>query len=105
VLVNDRPAARAHVILHPLDDPDPHAMRPHGDVGPDGRFQLTTYQSNDGAPAGQYAVTVVWPTPARSPDDEEGADRLRGRYSDPKRTTLKVQVEAQSNELDPFRLK
>src|SRR4051794_35124208 len=61
VFVDGQPAVRAQVVLHPLDDPDPNAVRPSGDVGPDGTFVLHTYTADDGAPAGQYAVTVTWP--------------------------------------------
>jgi hypothetical protein len=56
----NKPTPGALVILHPLNDPDPRAPRPVARVGADGRFSPTTYSADDGAPAGEYAVTVAW---------------------------------------------
>src|SRR5262245_50678521 len=82
VLVDGKPATKALVVFHPLNDPDPKALRPHGEVGPDGAFTLSTYSSGDGAPAGDYAVTVHWFAGGASPgaDADPGPDRLGGRY-------------------------
>jgi hypothetical protein len=99
VLWNGRPAAGADVFFHPLDDPDPHALRPNGRVRSDGGFRLTTYALNDGAPAGRYAVTLVWLLPKA---DDPGEDRLRGRFADPKRPAWNVHVEPRDNALEPF---
>jgi hypothetical protein len=43
-----------------LDDPDPKAVKPRGVVGRDGAFSLTCYRADDGAPAGNYTVTILW---------------------------------------------
>ncbi len=53
-------------------------MRPHGRVGPDGRFTLTTYQPGDGAPTGKYNVTVVWPGPVPGTSVIPGDDKVPG---------------------------
>jgi hypothetical protein len=61
VTYNGEPMAGAMISLHPLGDPDPRALRSHATADKDGRFKLSTYLSEDGAPAGEYAVTIYWP--------------------------------------------
>src|SRR4051812_645519 len=56
-----KPAVKALVIFHPLNDADAKAPRPTGEVAADGSFALSTHTTGDGAPAGEYAVTVLWP--------------------------------------------
>jgi hypothetical protein len=71
----------------------------------DGRYQLTTYRRGDGAPAGQYTVTVYWPAPRPSSakldptDDTPAPDRLRDAY-DVTRSKLKATVQERDNEID-----
>lgn len=101
-----RPAAEALVVFHPLNDPDPRKNWPEGfprgTVAGDGSFALSTYQTGDGAPAGEYAVTIVWSP--KNPDDREREtpDRLEGRYSDPQQSKWRVTVKAEANDLQPF---
>jgi hypothetical protein len=85
LLVEGVPAANAHVAFHPRGG-DPAAPRPTGRTGPDGTFRLTTYAADDGAPAGEYVVTVVWPNDSVPVDECAGPtahDRLNGHYADP----------------------
>src|SRR5262245_8983656 len=58
VLYQGKPIKNAVVSFHPKND-DPHALRPTGFTDENGVFTLST-QSNAGAPAGEYLVTVVW---------------------------------------------
>jgi hypothetical protein len=103
LLVADKPAAGAWVQLNPTSDPGLFGLCPHGIVDVDGSFELTTYNTGDGAPAGSYGLTVKWPSRSR-PNREEGPDRLRGRYSDPRRPLKQVQVSAGDNDLGTIRL-
>jgi hypothetical protein len=52
----------ALVVFHPKDPKDEKLIggKPFGKVGEDGSFALTTYAPGDGAPAGEYGVTVDW---------------------------------------------
>jgi hypothetical protein len=104
LLEGDKPAAGARVQLNPVDDTKLVGLCPHAIVGKDGSFQLTTYKTNDGAPAGTYALTVTWPLPPR-PNREEGPDRFQGRYSDRHRPVAQVQVSTGENNLGTIRLK
>ncbi len=107
VLVAGKPAAKALVIFHPLNDPDPKAPRPNAETGADGTFTLSTYTAGDGAPAGDYAVTVLWPegTELTGGDADSGPDRLGNRYSNPQTSGLRAQVHEGPNALPPFQLR
>ena len=105
VLYQGQPAAGAIVAFFPLDDP--FALKPHGKTGPEGEFQLSTYELNDGAPPGRYGVTIKWPGPnprSNGEGDEEiqGPDRLGGRYGSPQASKWKIEVAQEPLELEPF---
>jgi hypothetical protein len=103
VLVNRQPAERALVVLHPVGDAA--GPRPHGEVGPDGTFTLSTHGSNDGAPPGDYLVTVEWwLASGRRGDDSPPANRLPARYASPKTSGLTAHVGTGPTELRPFEL-
>jgi hypothetical protein len=103
VFLDGKPAVGATVFFYPVET-DPEALAPYGVVDDKGSFSLTTYLTFDGAPAGEYVVTIRCPTAPQRPDDEQGPDRLKGRYGDPKTSKLRATVEKKPNELDPFQL-
>jgi hypothetical protein len=103
VYYRGKPAEGATITFVRHDTTDPRAKRPGGQVGPDGSFRLSTYASYDGAPAGRYAVTIVYPSSERKENGENvGPDLLKGRYADPKTTPLSVEVKEETNNLEPF---
>ena len=109
VLVDGKPAAHATVILHPVGESGPDVVRPRAQVGPDGTFTVSTYGSGDGAPAGEYAVTVEWwLTNAAAGkgrgDDLPPANRLPARYASAASSGLKATVGEGATELEAFRL-
>ena len=70
---------------------------------PTAHFGLAPSNRYDGAPAGRYAVTIVYPSSERKENGESvGPDRLKGRYADPKTTPLSVEVKEGTNNLEPF---
>ncbi len=100
LLVENQPAVGALVVFHPQDEGAFH--RPRGVVGESGEFQLTTHTKNDGAPAGSYAVTVIW---REQPDeDERGRMLLPRRYLSPETSDLQADIETESNQLPPIHL-
>lgn len=104
LLVDGQPAAGAQVIFHPADshDFDRRGSRPTGRVTADGTFQMTTYQPNDGAPAGDYVVTVYW---AQDPESlEPSPDRLKQRFLNPALSKIHVAVIKSTTELTPIEL-
>lgn len=106
VVYQGEPAENATIVLHPTGDQSNRALKPFGTTGPEGRFQISTYDTNDGTPAGEYRVTIVWPKPppVRSPDFASGGDRLEGRYADPGTSQWQVQVKQKPLELAPFKI-
>jgi hypothetical protein len=101
VLFRGKPAANVDVYCHPAGAADPKAPRPHGRTDADGVFRLTTRRLDDGAPEGEYTVTFFW---ASAENVEEPADRLQGRYRDPKSSRFKLRVQPGENDGGEFRL-
>ena len=96
VRVNGQPAASALVTFHPLGG---QSSKPSGRVGDDGTFALTTREGGDGAPAGEYRVTVAWVAPAAGRKGVEGEDApprplVPAEYTTPDRTPLRASVAA-----------
>jgi len=106
VFVSNKPAVGAFVLLVPVNDaaenPDP---RPRAEVKEDGTFALSTYKDSDGAPVGDYVVTIRWPGGVRPDGSEEPADKLMGRYSDAATTKLRATVKEGPNEFPRFDLR
>jgi len=104
VRVSGAPAVDAQITFHPTRDDPANAMpvRPRGLVGADGVARLTSYFTDDGAPEGDYTVTIVWPTTKSNRDEAPPApDRLKGRYADAKRSKLTASVR---KDAEPIRL-
>jgi hypothetical protein len=108
VLVNDRPAHEARVMLVPVGTAgggDGFTPNPFAQVREDGSFEITTYAPGDGAPAGEYAVVVEWRKGRFPGSRDRGPDLLNKKYRDPKRSPLRVQITEGKNDLPPFHLK
>jgi hypothetical protein len=113
VFVNDKPAAGAVVMFHPLPlgPGGARSLPSRGTVGQDGSFRLTTYNTDDGAPEGEYAVAVYWPgkRAGKGEADEESSDlppdRLGLRYNNPATSPVKARVTAPETQLDRFDLR
>jgi hypothetical protein len=105
VLANGRPAKGATITFHPVND-TPERYRPTGRVDEQGNFRLTTFAEGDGAPAGEYRVTVSWYLATRqSPtEDPVPVNYLPEKYGKPEASGLRATVSAGANTIDPFRL-
>lgn len=96
------PPVGALVVFHPSDAAREKQIggKAFGKVGEDGTFQLTTYAEGDGAPEGEYGVTVDWrgkPGGKMSlglgdGGGASGGPLLKPKYSDPKQPAFKVTV-------------
>jgi hypothetical protein len=103
VVYAGKPAVRARVAFHRLDATGTQSERPNALVAEDGIFRLSTRRAYDGAPAGEYAVTITWPSPSKKEDGfDAGPDVFNNRYADPKTTPFRVRVKEGENELGPF---
>jgi hypothetical protein len=103
VEVGGEPAEGVQVVLHPADRPgDLDALRPRGTTGPDGSFEVGTFEPGDGAPAGRYVATLFWPDVPPGPTPPN--DLLGGRHADPATSGLEVTIPEGPTELEPFRV-
>jgi hypothetical protein len=75
-----------------------------------GEFSLTSFHTDDGAPEGEYVVTIEWrERSGLAKQDFEGLDRLGGAYAKVEKTKalpgFVVKVGRQPLDLPPFDLK
>ena len=104
ILADGRKFEGAAVTFYPRNAP-PLARRPAGRVGPDGTFRLTTYEAGDGAPIGQYVVTVELRTMVRDGDEFRlGPNVLPAKYASPKTTVLQALVVEGPNRLPQWKI-
>ena len=88
----------------------PQQERPRAVVEDDGSFSVSTFAAKDGAPAGDYAVSINWKsktvkTPGRKGPAKKVPTNFPKRYENPKTSGLVVRVQEGPNELRPFDIK
>ena len=103
--VNGVPAGNASIAFHPIGAHAAEIYRPVGRSKADGSFSLMTYAPDDGAPEGEYVVTILYVDPTQ-PYDECGDvtthDVLKGRYLDATKSELRARVVPGSNDIKVF---
>jgi hypothetical protein len=105
VLYNGRPVAKGLVVFHPLAPTAGAGQKPIAYTDDEGRFRLTTDRPGDGAPAGEYVVTVEWREKTRTGVEKVGGrNLLPARYGKPESSGLRCRVEEGPNELPPLNL-
>jgi hypothetical protein len=111
--INGAPAKGCVVTFVPAEPALVGVVLPTGTVDELGKFELTTYETGDGAPAGDYGVTLLWEaTKWAGKDPDRGVDpvvtvrpdRLMDKYASPEQSKLQAKVVAGDNVLEPFRL-
>lgn len=103
LLIRGKPVQGVQVFFHPRDATQ--RGKPRGVTDAEGKFQLRTYRDGDGAPPGDYTVTVYWPgryNPKVAVDDQLPPDRLGERFLDPRNSSLRATVSAAPTTLPPF---
>ena len=99
VVFDGRPAAGAIVSFHPKGAPGQFPT-PSAKADGRGNFSLTTYQAEDGAPQGDYIVTVeLRPVVTKNGEIEFGPNQLPPKYSSPKTTTVVASVTEGENKV------
>ncbi len=98
-------APGAFVVFHPLDPSAQQDVRPTGQAGPDGTFRLTTFDDHDGAPEGDYAVTIEWyKLVGKGADIQRGPNVVPAKYGKPETTPLRFSVRQGKNDLGPLQI-
>jgi hypothetical protein len=85
VTVDGKPApAGVLVSLHPqFTETDRLPIHPKGATDDAGRFKITTYNTDDGAPEGEYVVTVEWLQRLGPMSSHFGNDLFAGAFAKP----------------------
>jgi hypothetical protein len=99
-----KPLAEAVVVFHPLDNRPRTTALPIGTCDAQGRFRLTTLRTDDGAPAGTYAITVELREPQQRGEEmvRDGKNLLPAKFSKPDTSPLRYEVIAGENEVPPL---
>ena len=106
VLWDNKPLAGALVVLHPNNVATDKALPSRAQTNGEGRFELTTYEAGDGAPIGEYTVTVeYYPLQKNGDSFLAGANALPPKYSKPDSSDLRVRITDKPNELPPLVLR
>lgn len=99
-----KPMPGAFVALHPKL-PQENVPSPRASVAADGSLKLSTYDGGDGAPQGEYVLTVEWYKPVKVGGDlVSGPNVVPRKYASPKTSDIVVNVTAQENSLPPIKL-
>jgi hypothetical protein len=105
VLLDGKPLAHAFVVFRPVGEAGPQGLHPRAQADTDGIFVLSTYESEDGAPAGEYKVTVQKYKAPTDADNGPPVNLLPGRYAKPNSSRLTARVQEGQNDLPPLELK
>ncbi len=108
ILYDSKPLAEAMVTFHPLEliPEENNYQRPISVTEADGTFHLSTLGVRDGAPAGEYAITVELRELRMDGDTlvRDGKNLLPARYKDPAQSHLKYRVIEGDNEVPTLEL-
>jgi hypothetical protein len=101
VTINGQPPKNAIITLHPKGEPvDIRHSKPYAMIDSNGRYKLQTYKLADGAPAGDYAMTLHWLVDRTKPSP----DRLGGIYHNPDNPLMELTIVKGKNQLPPIDL-
>ncbi len=85
--VDGAPAEFIEVECHPAPDSTGIKYPILTTTDKDGMFVLTTYESSDGLPEGNYTLTFKWLEPALV-----AKDKFKGAYANPQKSQQKISV-------------
>jgi len=105
VLVNKQPAAEALVFMHRKGRTSLEEQVPFGKADKDGSFKVINGNSGEGAPEGDYTLTVYWPDMSKPEDGNGGRpDALNGAYDKVAQSKLNFTVKAGQNTIPTLEL-
>jgi hypothetical protein len=108
VRFDGKPAEGALVTLQPTDASVGTSIAPRGQVRADGSFEIATHKHGDGAPPGEYKVTIMWYPPDARQRHMEGkplGSKFPALYGDAKTSPLTGTVREGPNEWPPFEVR
>jgi hypothetical protein len=112
--MDGQPMADAQLVFYSAEErpKGTSRIRPHATTNEDGTFRVSTYGSEDGAPVGQYRVTVSWKGPSIGPsgevgvagDDDDRPEKVPAAFRNPKFSRIKVEIAEGENALTAWDL-
>lgn len=101
VKLDGKPLEGATVALHAFNKTtEKYAHVCDGLSDATGRFTVTTYTKFDGAPAGEYAVTVVKTGKGLANEEVAEKSQLSEKYATPTKTSLKIVIKEGANDFE-----
>ncbi len=96
ILVDGKPPeSPVQINFHFLGAPDTeHPSLSSSITKPDGTFAASTYETGDGVPEGEYAITCILKTYNMIARTYQGPDLLKGKYSNLKKPAKTFKAEA-----------
>jgi hypothetical protein len=89
------PTSPVQIQCHPVNGVDAaHPTVSASLTGDGGQFEISTYETGDGVPAGDYALTFEWREYNAISASYGGPDKLKKRYQDPLASETKFTVAA-----------
>ncbi|MCZ2343298.1 MAG: hypothetical protein LC104_16115 [Bacteroidales bacterium] len=101
IQVNGKPTKDLLISYHPQTATPRNAIAATGRSDEEGRYTLSSFLPNDGAPPGEYTITVVWPTSFQQigGQDFPVGDRLGGVYANKANATWKATIREGESQL------
>lgn len=100
-----KPISGAEVTFVPVGTDVPNSVRPSATTKADGTFKLTTHAQDDGAPVGEYQVSVLWhPLVDTGSGPSRGGNKLPARYSRPETSKITATVKPEGGAIPTFSL-
>jgi 3',5'-cyclic AMP phosphodiesterase CpdA len=93
------PVPDAYVVFQSVPRKGERGIRADGVAGGDGSFTLSTYKAFDGAPEGDYQVTVVQRRPFYTIEGNPGPNLLPARYESTRTSGLTAHVTRGKNDI------
>lgn len=105
VTYQGKPAAGAQVFLNAVKPNEIDDVSANATVKDDGAYAITTYEPGDGAPAGDYVVTVQWfKFVTNDGGSGAGPNVMPKEYASPASSPVKVSVSGPT-EIPPIAIK
>ena len=102
VTFKGQPAKGAQVVLSATRPNEFDDVAPIGVVGDDGSFSVGVYEPGDGAPEGDYVVTVLW---FKQVGEAAGPNVRPKEYASPRTPPIKVSVKGGPTQIPPIAIK
>ena len=100
VKVDGQPAAMVKVAaIHSRNLASPVELTPSAITSADGAFELSTYETGDGVPPGDYQVTFVWGE-INIINGQYGGDKFQGRYAIPEHSAILLTIGSGDDPVD-----